>query len=127
MKTLITSLTVFALSFTALFAKEGTFTSIIFSDADKPVEIHLSSRQWIKIISFVQNDTDNTKPADRAGIAVYKGDDSLWVLFSTKANESGPNRDVIISGPATVLVSPPTTDATKGGAKVFLTYQRGSD
>jgi len=122
MKTLAITLAVLTLSFTTLLAKDGTFTSAIIPEDGKALQLNLSSRQWIKIISFVQNDRKDTI-AGLAGIAVFKGDEGLWVLFATKANETGPSRDVIIAGPATVIVSPPDN----GNATMFLTYQRGSD
>lgn len=123
MKTLITSLAVLTLSLTTLLAKDGTFTSVIIPEgASQPLQIALSAHQWIKIINFLQNDKEKTI-AELAGIAVFKGNDGLWVLFATRANESGPDRDVIVAGPATVIVSPPQNSS----ATVFLTYQRGSD
>jgi hypothetical protein len=129
MKTLIATLAALTLSFTTLSAKEGAFTSVIIPEAGKPLQFELSAHQWIKITNFVQNDTDGAMPADFAGIAVYKGDNGVWVLFATKTNVPEHHEDLIVGGPATVIVSPPAKDAkaNKGGAAIFLTYQRGSD
>ncbi|MEY2509236.1 MAG: hypothetical protein QOH01_3565 [Verrucomicrobiota bacterium] len=129
MKTLIATVAALTLSFTTLSAKEGAFTSVIIPEAGKPLQFELSAHQWIKITNFVQNDTDDRMPADFAGIAVYKGDNGVWVLFATKTNVPEHHDDLIVGGPATVIVHPPAKDAkmNKGGAAVFLTYQRGSD
>ena len=129
MKTLITVLAVLALTLTTLPAKEGEFASVIIPDGGGDLNFHLVAHQWIKITTFVQNDSNDAMPADLAGVAVFKNDSGLWVLFATKANVAGPHEDVIVAGPATVVVSPPVKDDTakKGGATVFLTYQRGSD
>jgi hypothetical protein len=131
MKTLIATLAALTLSFTTLPAKEGAFASVIIPESGKALQFDLAAHQWIKITNFVQNDSDDTMPADIAGVAVFKGDTGIWVLFATKTNVPGPHEDLIVAGPATVIVSPPkkddTTSPKKGGAKLFLTYQRGSD
>jgi hypothetical protein len=120
MKTLITTLAVLTLSFAALSAKEGTFTSVIIPDGGaNPLQIDLKARQWMKITNFTQNDTGT--PVDQAGVAVLKGDSGLWVLFATNPLNHSPHEDVFVAGPATVLVSHVT------GSTVFLTYERGSD
>jgi len=122
MKTLITTLAVLTLSFTTLSAKDGTFISAIIPDGGTALQFNLASRQWIKITNFTQNDT-GTGHAMPAGVAVFKGESALWVLFATNPNEHAAHEDLIVGGPATVMVSPPE----HGGATVFLTYQRGSD
>ena len=58
-----------------------------------------------------------------AGVAVFKGDAALWVLFATDPRTHAAHEDVFVGGPATVVVRLPQTP---GGAS-FLTYQRGSD
>ena len=123
MKTLISTLAVLAFSFTPLSAKDGTFTSVIIPDGGKSLQIDLSGRQWIKITNFTQNPVDDTKPPMPAGVAVFKGDAALWVSFATDPREHAAHEDIFVGGPATVVVAPPQ----KGGAIVFLTYQRGSD
>lgn len=121
MKTLITALALLTLSFTALPAKEGSFFSVVIGEHDKVFRVNLSSRQWMKITNFIQNDAGET-PAERAGVAVFQGDDALWVLFADGPSTTRvAHEDLFIGGPATVIVSP------MPGATVFLTYQRGSD
>jgi|GEM_PF-2170772 len=122
MKTLITTLAVLTLSFTTLSAKDGTFTSVIIPDGGKSLQIDLSAHQWIKITNFTQNSVNNATPMP-AGIAVFKGDAALWVLFATDPQTHAAHEDVFVGGPATLVVAPPKD----GGAIVFLTYQRGSD
>jgi len=122
MKTLITTLAVLTLSFTISFAKDGTFTSVIIPDGGKSLQIDLSAHQWIKITNFTQNSINNTTPMP-AGVALFKGDDALWILFATDPQTHAAHEDVFVGGPATLVVAPPE----KGGAIVFLTYQRGSD
>jgi hypothetical protein len=120
MKTLIATLAVLTLSFTTALAKDGTFTTVIVKDSDKPLDLTVESHHWIKIINFVQNDGDTeTYPA---GIAVFKGDAVAWVLFA--GSPSATSAPVVIEGPAIVSVrfSGKTT-----GASALLTYQRGSD
>jgi len=122
MKTLITTLAIIVLSFTTLPAKDGTFTSVIIPDGGKSLQIDLSARQWIKITNFTQNSVDDSTPMP-AGVAVFKGDAALWVLFATDPQTHAAHEDVFVGGPATVVVVPPKD----GGAIVFLTYERGSD
>ncbi|MDP9099174.1 MAG: hypothetical protein M3N48_09315 [Verrucomicrobiota bacterium] len=122
MKTLIIILAVLTLSFTTLPAKDGTFTSVIIPDGGKSLRIDLSARQWIKITNFTQNSVNNATPMP-AGVAVFKGDAALWVLFATDPQTHAAHEDVFVAGPATLVVAPPE----RGGAIVFLTYQRGSD
>ncbi len=122
MKTLIITLAVLALSFTTLPAKDGTFTSVIIPDGGQSLQIDLSARQWIKITNFTQNSINNATPMP-AGIAVFKGDAALWVLFANDPQTHAPHEDLFVGGPATLVVVPPEN----GGAIVFLTYQRGSD
>jgi hypothetical protein len=122
MKTLITTLAVLTLSFTTLPAKDGTFTSVIIPDGGKSLQIDLSARQWIKITNFTQNSINDATPMP-AGVAVFKGDAALWILFATDPQTHAAHEDVFVGGPATLVVAPPE----KGGAIVFLTYQRGSD
>ncbi|MFL6520256.1 MAG: hypothetical protein ACJ8NS_08560 [Chthoniobacterales bacterium] len=130
MKTLIIPLAVLALSFTRVIAKDATFTSVIIPDGGHQVTITLSMHQWMKITNFTQNSI-NEKPApNKAGVAVFKGEDGLWVLFARDVGVPDPHEDVFVAGPATVVVAPPykgeqTED--KGHAVVFLTYERGSD
>jgi hypothetical protein len=119
MKTLITTLAVLTLSFTTLIGKDATFTSAIIPDGGTPIQINLSSHQWIKITNFTQNYTASA--VDPAGIAVFKGDSGLWVLFATYPPSHSPHEDVFVAGPATVVVQPVT------GSTAFLTYERGSD
>jgi len=120
MKTLIITLAALTLSFTSLTAKDGAFTSVIIPDGGKAIQFDLAARQWIKITNFTQNGAVNAMPA---GVAVFKGENGLWVLFATEPGAHAPHEDVFVAGPATVLVSPPEG----GHAAVFLTYQRGSD
>jgi hypothetical protein len=121
MKTLITTLAILILSFTTLPAKDGTFASVIIRETDARFQLTLPARQWIKIINFTQNDTTTTR-SDRAGVAVFKGDAGLWVLYADDATTTHvPHDDILIAGPATVTVPAVT------GATIFLTYQRGSD
>jgi hypothetical protein len=128
MKTLITTLAVLALSFTTLPAKDGTFTSAIIADGGKSLQIDLSAHQWIKITNFTQTPSEDAKATNVAGVAVFKADAALWVLFATDPRAHAAHEDVFVAGPATLIVSPPQKDATyPGGATVFLTYQRGSD
>jgi len=122
MKTLITTLAVLTLSFTTLSAKDGTFTSVIIPDGGKSLQIDLSAHQWIKITNFTQNSVNNATPMP-AGVALFKGDAALWILFATDPQTHSAHEDVFVGGPATLVVAPPE----KGGAIVFLTYQRGSD
>jgi hypothetical protein len=128
MKTLITTLAVLTLSFTTLPAKDGTFTSAIIPDGGTSLRIDLSAHQWIKITNFTQNPTDDEKATNAAGVAVFKTDAALWVLFANDPRAHAPHEDLFVSGPATLIVSPPQkNDLYPGGATVFLTYQRGSD
>jgi hypothetical protein len=122
MKTLISTLIAIVLSVTNLPAKDGTFTSVIIPDGGKSLQIDLSAHQWIKITNFTQNSVNNTTPMP-AGVALFKGDAALWVLFASDPQTHAPHEDVFVGGPATLVVAPPE----KGGAIVFLTYQRGSD
>jgi hypothetical protein len=119
MKTLITTLAVLTLSFSSAVAKDGTFTSVILTDPQNPLQLQLGSHQWIKITNFVQNNGDIQNAP--SGVAVLKGNVNMWVLFA-----SGPvasQSPVIITGPATInIFSGGGTDV-----KTFLTYQRGSD
>lgn len=129
MKTLITTVAVLTLSFAPLSAKDGTFTTVVMPDDGKSLQITLSSRQWIKIINFSQNAVDERVSTNRAGIAIFKGENALWALFATDPTMHEPHEDLIVAGPATLVVSPPdkTQNGANGGATVFLTYQRGSD
>src|SRR4051794_28957248 len=120
MKTLITTLTVLTLSFTSVFAKDGTFTTVIVKDTDKPLDLTIGSHQWIKIINFVQNG-GNTDMYP-AGLALFKDDAAIWALFAT--SPSVTNAPVVIAGPG--MVSVQFSDKTTGASAV-LTYQRGSD
>jgi hypothetical protein len=117
MKTLITTLAVLALSFTSVIAKDGTFTSVIVNETDHPLQLNLRAREWLKITNFVQNggNTDNS-----AGIALFKGDESMWILFANQPQKT--DAPVIVAGPATLMVWVPSNEV-----KAFLTYQRGSD
>jgi hypothetical protein len=54
---------------------------------------------------------------------VFKGNASLWILFASDPRTHAPHEDVIVGGPATVVIAPPEA----GGAVIFVTYQRGSD
>jgi len=119
MKTLITTLAVLTLLLTTLAAKEASFNSVIIPDGGQPLQLNLSAHQWIKITNFTQNDTGT--PVDPAGVAVFKGETGLWVLFASNPINHLPHEDVFVAGPATVMVSPVK------GATVFLTYERGSD
>src|SRR5437763_11436167 len=120
MKTLTTTIAVLALSLTTLLAKDGTFTTVIVKDSAKALALTIGSHQWIKVINFVQNNGETeTYPA---GLAVFKGDDALWILFAS--NPSVTNAPVIIAGPATLIVQ--FSDKTTG-ASALLTYERGSD
>jgi hypothetical protein len=121
MKTLILILTILGLSLTTLPAKEGPFTSVIIPDGGSDLQIGLASKQWLRITNFSQNDTSATIQADRSGVAVFKGNTGLWVLFATYTGEFAPHEDLFVAGPATVVVS------AQAGAIVFVTYQRGSD
>jgi hypothetical protein len=121
MKTLIVTLAILGLSLATLPAKDGSFASAIIPDNGDDFRIGLSSGQWLKITNFTQNDTSLTIHSERAGVAVFKGNDGLWVLFATFPGEFVPHEDLFVGGPATVVVSP------QPGATVFLTYQRGSD
>ncbi|MEY2495985.1 MAG: hypothetical protein QOJ45_2477 [Verrucomicrobiota bacterium] len=123
MKNLLCSLAFLGVSFTTLLAKDGSFTSVIIHEADKPFGLSLSSHQWIKITNFTQNTIDETKPAEASGVAVFQGTgDGLWVLFA-----DGPttmhvqHEDLFIAGPATIYVP------AKSNVTAFLTYLRGSD
>ncbi len=120
MKTLITTLAVLTLSFTTVIAKDATFTSVIIPDGGAPIVLELKGRQWIKITNFTQTYT-GTGPVEPAGVAVYKGESSMWVSFATTPQNHSPHEDVFVGGPATVLIQPVM------GSKVFLTYERGSD
>jgi hypothetical protein len=120
MKTLITTVAVLTLSFTNVIAKDATFTSVIIPDGGAPLQLDLKARQWIKITNFTQNYTTTTA-VDPAGIAVFKGDSGVWVLFATYPPNHSPHEDVFVAGPATVVVQPVK------GLTVFLTYERGSD
>ena len=121
MKTLIITLAILCLSLTRLPAKDGTFTSEIIPDNGDDLHIILSSGQWLKVMNFSQNDTSDTIHSERAGVAVYKGGNALWVLFASFPGEFVPHQDLLVAGPATVVVSP------QAGATLFLSYQRGSD
>jgi hypothetical protein len=130
MKTLITTLVVLTLSFTTLIAKEGTFTSVIIPDGGDQVTISLSGRQWIKITNFTQNSIKDKPLPNLAGVAVFKGENALWVLFARDATTPVDHEDVFVAGPATVVVAPPfkgEAGEDKAHAIVFLTYERGSD
>jgi hypothetical protein len=127
MKTLITTLVIIVLSFTTLPAKDGTFTSVIIPDGGQSLRLDLSAHQWIKITNFTQNPVDDATPPMPAGVAVFKGDAALWVLFATDPRTHAAHEDVFIGGPAIVVVAPPVKTKTNGGAIVFLTYERGSD
>ncbi|MDT5334296.1 MAG: hypothetical protein QOF31_5593 [Mycobacterium sp.] len=127
MKTLITTLAVLTLSFTTSFAKDGPFTSVIIPDGGKSLQIDLSAHQWIKITNFTQNSVNNAMPAMPAGVALFKGDAALWVLFATDPQAHAAHEDVFVGGPATLVIAPPEKTQTNGSAIVFLTYQRGSD
>jgi hypothetical protein len=121
MKTLITTLVALTLSFTTLPAKDGTFSSVVIGENDKVFRVNLSTKQWMKITNFIQNDVGET-PAERAGVAVFQGDAALWVLFADGPSTTRvAHEDLFIGGPAIVTVPP------MPGATVFLTYQRGSD
>jgi hypothetical protein len=121
MKTLIITLAALTFSFATGFAKDSRLFSTVIPDGGDGVTLSLSGRQWLKITNFVQNNTAGVQ-AEPAGIAVFKGDAGLWVLFATNPNEHAPHDDVFVAGPATVVVTPP-----KNGATVFLSYQRGSE
>jgi hypothetical protein len=129
MKTLITTLAVLTLSFTTVIAKEGTFTSVIIPDGGDQVQINLSTHQWIKITNFTQNSVPEQALPNKAGIAVFKGENGLWVLFARDVGTPDSHEDVFVAGPATVVVAPPnkTSDPQHAHAVVFLTYERGSD
>jgi hypothetical protein len=130
MKTLITTLAVLTLSFTAVIAKEGTFTSVIIPDSGAPVQINLTSHQWIKITNFTQNSIKDQPLPNLAGVAVFKSGNGLWVLFARDATTPVDHEDVFVAGPATVVVAPPDKGQEgedKAHAIVFLTYERGSD
>ena len=129
MKTLITTLAVLTLSFTTVIAKEGTFTSVIIPDGGDSVQINLSSHQWIKITNFTQNAIQDKPLPNLAGVAVFKGENGLWVLFARDATTPVDHEDVFVAGPATVVVAPPdkTNEPQLAHAIVFLTYERGSD
>jgi hypothetical protein len=129
MKTLITTLAVLTLSFTTVIAKEGTFTSVIISDGGDPIQLDLKAHQWIKITNFTQNAIPNQPLPNKAGVAVFKGENGLWVLFARDVGTSDHHEDVFVSGPATVVVALPNKidDPQHAHAIVFLTYQRGSD
>ena len=118
MKTLITILAVLAITLPATRAKDGPFASVIISDPDKPIQINLRDRQWLKITNFVQNGGDTA--SNSAGVAVFQGDVGMWVLFANDPRTT--NEPVIIAGPAIIKVSVPSADV-----RAFLTYQRGSD
>ena len=118
MKTLITILTVLVISLSATRAKDGTFVSVIITDPDKPLQLNLRDRQWIKITNFVQN--GGNTDGNSAGVAVFQGDLGMWVLFANDPRTT--NEPVIIAGPAIINVSVPSADV-----RAFLTYQRGSD
>jgi hypothetical protein len=118
MKTLTTILAILMISLSATWAKDGTFASIIINDPDKPLQLTLRDRQWIKITNFVQN--GGNTDADSAGVAVFRGDVGMWVLFANDPHTT--NEPLIIAGPAIISVSVPSADM-----KAFLTYQRGSD
>jgi len=122
MKTLISTLIAIVLSVTNLPAKDGTFTSVIIPNGGKSLQIDLSSHQWIKITNFTQNSVNDATPMP-AGVALFKGDAALWILFATDPQTHAAHEDVFVGGPATLVVAPPVA----GGAIVFLTYQRGSD
>jgi hypothetical protein len=123
MKTLVITLAVLTLSFTPLLAKDAKFISVIIPDGGKSVQIDLSAHQWIKITNFTQNPVNDATPPMPAGVAVFKGDDALWVSFATDPRTHAAHDDIFIAGPATVVAAPPEA----GGAIVFLTYERGSD
>ena len=122
MKTLIITLAVLTLSLATLSAKDGTFTSVIIPDGGPALKLSLVLHQWIKITNFTQNSINNTTPMP-AGVAVFKADAAVWVLFATDPQIHAAHEDVFVAGPATVVVAPPQN----GGAVVFLTYERGSD
>jgi hypothetical protein len=119
MKTLIPTLAVLTLSFTTLVAKEGAFTSVILTDPKNPLQLQLGAHQWIKITNFVQNNGDIQNAP--SGVAVFKGDVGMWVLFAS--DPSASQSPVIVTGPAIVNVIP----AMGANVTTFLTYQRGSD
>lgn len=121
MKTLVMTLALIIFSQAEATAKESRIFSEIIPDGGAQIQIKLLVNQWLKVTNFVQNDT-SAVPAERAGIAVFKGGTGLWVLFATNPNEHAPHDDVFVAGPATVVVTPP-----KSGATIFLTYQRGSE
>jgi hypothetical protein len=123
----ITTLAVLTLSFTTLPAKDGTSTSAIIPDGGTSLRIDLSAHQWLKITNFTQNPIDDAKPPMPAGVAVFKGDAALWILFATDPRAHAAHEDVFVGGPATVVIAPPEKTSANGGAIVFLTYQRGSD
>src|SRR5438105_5047560 len=107
MKTLITILAVLTLPFTNVIAKEGTFTSVIIPDGGNQVTISLSAHQWMKITNFTQNAIDGQPLPNKAGVAVFKGGNGLWVLFARDVGTPDPHEDVFVAGPATVIVAPP--------------------
>jgi hypothetical protein len=119
MKNLLCSLAILTLSLPSLLAREGAFSSVIIRETDKPFQLTLTSRQWIKITNFTQN----LKPETPAAVAVYQGTgDGLWVLVADQPTTTHvAHDDVFIAGPA--IVSVPAIP----GATVFLTYLRGSD
>ena len=123
MKTFITTLVILTLSSTALLAKDGTFTSVIIPDRGSELRLTLAAHQWIKITNFSQIPVNDEELPEPAGVAVFKGDDGLWVLFASDPRAHAAHEDVFVGGPATVVISPPRG----GGATVFCTYQRGSD
>jgi hypothetical protein len=119
MKNLLCSLAFLGVSFTTLLAKDGSFTSVIIRENDKPFQLTLTSRHWIKITNFTQY----LKPETPAAVAVYQGTgDGVWVLVADQPTTTHvAHDDVFIAGPA--IVSVPAIP----GATVFLTYLRGSD
>jgi hypothetical protein len=128
MKTLITTLAVLTLSLTSVVAKDATFISVIIPDGGDQVQLDLKIHQWIKITNFTQNSVDMQPLPNKAGVAVFKGENGLWVLFARDVGTPDPHEDVFVAGPATVIIVPPgKEDAPHAHAIVFLTYERGSD
>jgi len=127
MKTLVTTLAILTLSSAPLVAKDGTFTSAIIPDGGGELRLNLSSHEWLKITNFTQIPVNDAIPTKAAGVAVFKGDNGLWVLFASDPRSDVVHKDLFVGGPATVVIVPPKVDSGYGGATVFVTYQRGSD
>jgi hypothetical protein len=105
------------------FAAAGDFVSMVIQPSDTPLMITVPADRFLAVRNFTQQGP--TASVTMRGYVSVTSPFTATVLTTTIVDQTNmsalePINDVVIAGPATVMVNP-------GDSTCFITYRKGTD